>query len=133
MPSKIIGCDPQRPERECFSDDEYYLMPLNGILFDSIQYKELGSDGNKEYKRFQLIGGTFVDGLISMGALLQFTYKIEHYIDDYEKTILCIKCAVDVSAKYPDVLVFRYWEYCPSCGTRLVNGYVKVRGFDENT
>ena len=94
-----------------------------------IQYPEFGIDNDEEDWWFLLIGGNFEEGLIEMSVLLMAAYKIEYYLDDYEKTVLCVKCAADIEEEYGDkVIVWRYWKFCPYCGTELVQGYVKVRG-----
>jgi hypothetical protein len=120
------GYDPQRPV-EYYMDKDYFLFP--SLEQDKrAKYCELGSGGDKEYSWFQSIGTGFEEDLIAMSALLLFEYGIEHYLTDYESTTVCMNCKEDVENAYPDVIVFRYWNYCPRCGNPLENGYVKVRG-----
>ena len=94
-----------------------------------VRYPEFGRDSDEESCWFLLIGGDYEEGLVSMSAMLLFEYGIEHYLTDYEKTTLCVKCVADLEEEYGDkIVVWRYWKFCPYCGTELIQGYVKVRG-----
>jgi DNA-directed RNA polymerase subunit RPC12/RpoP len=115
-----------------YVDKDFYPTFVGGFLDAKIQYPEFGMENDEESCWFLLIGGDFEEGLQTLSAMLLFEYGIEHYLDDYEKTTLCVKCGADLEAEYGDkVIVWRYWKFCPYCGTELVQGYVKVRG-NEN-
>lgn len=123
----------QRP-LDYYVDKDYYPMEYGSVrhLDANVQYPEFGIDDDEGDWWFVLIGGDFEEGLISMSILLMLAYEIEYYLDDYEKTTLCVRCAADLESEYGDkVIVWRYWKFCPYCGTELVQGYIKVRG-DSN-
>jgi len=121
--------DAQRPI-DYYVDKDYYPMNVGVHELDvKIRYPEFGIENDAESCWFLLIGGDHEEGLVTMGALLSYYYNINYYLTDYERTTLCIKCAADLEAEYGDLnIVWRYWKFCPYCGTELVHGYVKVRG-----
>jgi hypothetical protein len=129
----MIKMQAQRPI-DYYVDKDFYSTFVGGSLDAKIQYPEFGMDNDEEDCWFILIGGDYEEGLITMSAVLSHYYSINYYLTDYEKTTLCVKCAADLEAEYGDkVIVWRYWKFCPYCGTELVQGYVKVRGGNNDS